>query len=112
MPPDKVNALRQTLSSYLGHFKHADTHRLVESLWAEHGWLAQYFILDNRGLHDRFKYRGVFRSLKARRIFSGFVWEKKTATMLKVGKFYEFFDADALNLGAAMGLKPVANRRG
>jgi len=39
-------ALRATLASYLGHFRHADHYRLVTALFAEFPWLNSLFCLD------------------------------------------------------------------
>jgi len=41
MEPERVNALRQTVSSYFGHFKHADAFHLLQALWNRHSWLAE-----------------------------------------------------------------------
>jgi len=43
--PD-LDRLRATLSSYLGHFRHANTFQLWQSLWRDHAWLAVYFDWD------------------------------------------------------------------
>ncbi len=43
--PETVTALRQTMASYLGHFGHADSHRLVRGLWEKHVWLQDIFVL-------------------------------------------------------------------
>jgi hypothetical protein len=38
LPPD-TQPLRAMLASYLGHFRHANAHRLVASLWQRYPWL-------------------------------------------------------------------------
>ncbi|MBW6519980.1 MAG: hypothetical protein K0A99_03075 [Desulfoarculaceae bacterium] len=48
--PETVTALRQTLASYLGHFVHADSRRLVDGLWEKHAWLKDIFVLQQDGL--------------------------------------------------------------
>ena len=107
-----LSKLRQTLASYLGHFKHADTYNLISSLWARHAWLSECFIFDHGKLYNRFRYAGVFRSLKAQATFFKARLGKETAFFLKVGKFYELFDYHALGFGVAMGLNPTKNQRG
>jgi hypothetical protein len=39
------NDLRATLASYLGHFKHANSHNLIQSLWQQYPWLSWLFKL-------------------------------------------------------------------
>ncbi len=46
---ETVTPLRQTLASYLGHFVHADSRRLVDSLWEKHAWLKEVFVLQKDG---------------------------------------------------------------
>lgn len=36
------------LNSYLGHFRHASSHRLVERIWERFPWLAEYFDYDGQ----------------------------------------------------------------
>jgi len=48
--PETVTALRQTLASYLGHFVHADSRRLIGGLWERHVWLKDVFVLQKDGL--------------------------------------------------------------
>ena len=38
--PSDTRPLRSMLASYLGHFRHANAHRLVASLWQRYPWLA------------------------------------------------------------------------
>ena len=38
-----LNNLFATLSSYLGHFKHADSYKLVKSVWQRYSFLSCYF---------------------------------------------------------------------
>ncbi len=63
-------------------------------------------------LHDRFKYRGTFRSLRGQAHFLKDRLGKGTVAFMKVGRYYELFDDDATGLGAGMGLKPVPRQRG
>ena len=45
LPPERRDALRAVLASYLGHFGHADSFNLVQSLFAEFPWLGCLFAL-------------------------------------------------------------------
>ncbi len=105
MAPEIVTALRQTLSSYLGHFKHADTFHLLKSLWSEHAWLAEYFFLNGDLLLDRFKHRGVFRSLKCQIHFFRYRFGQGVTLLVRVGKFYELYGTDTSKISSLLGLK-------
>ncbi len=41
-------ALYGQLNSYLGHFRHASSHRLLARIWQDFPWLAEYFRCDGR----------------------------------------------------------------
>ncbi|ETR65394.1 MAG: hypothetical protein OMM_14325, partial [Candidatus Magnetoglobus multicellularis str. Araruama] len=51
---ESVSSLLSTLNSYLGHFKHADTHRLKKKLFKTYYWLNYYFILIQKKRLKRF----------------------------------------------------------
>ena len=46
LPAGMVESLRSTLASYLGHFRHAHSHRLVTALWRRYPWLGLLFGCD------------------------------------------------------------------
>ena len=105
MPQEKVGELRQTVSSYLGHFKHAQTWNLLKKVWARFVWLREYFFLVDGRLLDRFRYRGAFRSLHAQLHFFRYRLGKAVALLVRVGKFYELHGLDARKLAPLLGLK-------
>ncbi len=45
LQPEKVKRLQQVLASYLGHFKHADSYRLVRQLFTSYPFLGEVFKL-------------------------------------------------------------------
>jgi len=47
-PPD-TRTLFAMLASYLGHFRHANSHRLMASLWQRYAWLRWLVRLDDGG---------------------------------------------------------------
>jgi hypothetical protein len=94
MDPDVVIALRQIFSSYLGHFKHAHSHRLVQSLFTKHAWLNTIYLYFDNGIHLRYMPKIEFKSLKAQIRFFRSRLESKII-FCKVGKFIEIFDHDA-----------------
>lgn len=112
MTSEMVKSLRQTLSSYIGHFKHADSFNLLQSIWHRHNWLAEYFFLCQDIILDRFRYRGIFHFFKNQLHFFRFRLGPDTAILTRVGKFYEFYDQDALTMGTVLGLSPVSSLRG
>jgi RNA-directed DNA polymerase len=136
-PEGAVMELRQTLASYLGHFKHANTFTLVNSLLAHNSWLREYFIFSKGKLMDRYKYRGVFRSLRAQYLFfrarlentvipphpalSPLLGERDrvrgservhTVIFFHMGKFLELYDQDALTIAKPLGLEMRKDFRG
>ncbi len=46
-PWPTLQLVYQQLNSYLGHFRKASSHRLVEQLWQRFPWLAEYFRRDD-----------------------------------------------------------------
>lgn len=104
MKPDKVYELRQVISSYLGHFKHANTWNLINGLFEKHDWLNEYFFLNQKRLLDRFRYKGVFRSLRSQVNFFR-TRLGNTICFIQVGKFYELYGSQARSLSRIMNLR-------
>ena len=111
MLPEMVIELRQTLSSYLGHFKHADTFKLVNSIFEKNPWLMEYFVLHEGKLMDRFRYKGRFRSLRAQCLFFRSRL-RETILLFRIGRFLEVYDTDAVLIYKSFGLKKWENYRG
>ncbi|TFG37712.1 MAG: hypothetical protein E4H46_01230 [Desulfobacterales bacterium] len=104
MKPERVYALRQVLSSYLGHFKHADTWNLVIALFARHDWLLEYFFLDNGKIPDWFRHKGVFRTLRGQvNFFKARLGD--TLCFMQVGRYYELYGSQARCMAAVLNLK-------
>lgn len=64
LPADVRQQLHATLASYLGHFRHAQSERLLRSLWRRFSWLACFFERRMYQLLPRWQPRSVtsFRS--------------------------------------------------
>jgi hypothetical protein len=108
--PDLVKELKQTLSSYLGHFRHADSFNLVNSVFQKNDWLNKFLYLKNYRVFDKFKYKGNFRSLDLqfdffRQRLEGFI------LFIKVGKYYELYNDDAFFAQKALGLKKINTKK-
>ncbi|MCL6584578.1 MAG: DUF1566 domain-containing protein [bacterium] len=110
-PDEMIRKLRQTLASYLGHFKHANTFRLINSLLAANSWLGEYFIFHKGKLKDRYKHKGLFRSFHNQYLFFR-TRLNNTVLFFQVGKFMELYDQDALGLAPSLGLEIKENFRG
>ncbi|MBF0202511.1 MAG: hypothetical protein HQK66_14630 [Desulfamplus sp.] len=111
---DVLTHLRQTLASYLGHFKHANSWQLMHAIFEKHNWLNFIFILDpfNCKLIEKLKYKGCFRSYKAQVIFFKFRFGDGWLHLFRAGRFFEAYGDDALKLQEAFGYRLKNHRKG
>jgi retron-type reverse transcriptase len=111
MAEDWTVRLMQTLASYLGHFKHADSYSLINTLFLKNKWLGEYFTVRKARLIRKHVRKGVFRSLKSQVSFfrAGL---KDTLLLFQVGKFMEAYDADAMLMNKFLGCKVQKEKRG
>jgi hypothetical protein len=109
-----LDALAATLSSYLGHFKLANSWHLWQTLWRRFEFLAQYFDFDAE--HGRLvrKYPVPAGLNTVRRQYRYFRWRfPEDALLFRVGRFYEFYDIGQPEWLEGLGLKRMGwNRRG
>jgi len=103
--------LRQTLASYLGHLKHADTHHLLQALWARFPWLNLLFLRVGYHLYARFHYPGEFRTFRSQVCFLQFRLAGVPA-LFRVGKYYELYGRDAQEISKVCGLQLLPEKRG
>ena len=94
MNPEMVVELRQTLASYLGHFKHAQTGGLIRSLFKKNNWIENIFIYVDGTIQERFAPKNEFRTLRSqirffRNQLDGFL------LFVRMGKYIELYDNDA-----------------
>lgn len=54
--PELVEAIRATLASYLGHFKHAHSLKLIQSIWQKYNWLNDLFEFNEKDYQLILKY--------------------------------------------------------
>jgi len=110
MTPEKVWKLQQVISSYLGHFKHANTWKLIHTIMQKNSWLKHYFFFANGKLTQRFSHKGIFRGFRSQFVFfKGRVGQ--AVLLVRMGKYFELYDADALFAHARLGLKLIADAR-
>lgn len=54
-PWSVLDEVYRSLNSYLGHFRHAASYRLIEQLWARFPWLAEYYRWDGERIAYAFR---------------------------------------------------------
>jgi RNA-directed DNA polymerase len=110
----ELDALAATLSSYLGHFRLANSWNLWQSLWAGFPFLAQYFEFDAGRWRLVRKYPVPAGLDIVRRQYRYFRWRfPEDALLFRVGRFYEFYDIRMPPWLTMLGLKRMRwNRRG
>ena len=109
---DLIKQLQQSLSSYLGHFSHANSYNLCKSLFRQHYWLEYFFIFDekNTNIVDRLKCKNVFRTFRGQMEFfkSRF---PNCISLFQVGRYYEIYNEQALWMHRWARLKMRENVR-
>ncbi len=109
-----LNELAACLSSYLGHFKQADSFRLRSRLWQEFPYLSEYFEFDvvNQRLLRRYPTAKSFRRVLGQyRYFRGCFLDD--VLLFQVGRFIEFYGVADQSIAELLGLKRMAvNWRG
>lgn len=103
---ETVRKLRQTLASYLGHFRHANAYTLTNSLFDVCNFPGDIFALNDAG-HLTPLYEPAVEPATLR-------WQYEWATerygggcvFFQVGKFCEFHGEQAERYGACFGLTP------
>ncbi len=102
--------LLHTLNSYLGHFKFADTHKLVEKIFKRYSYLNEYFVRTKAKVIRNFNFKCRFADLAAqywffRRKYRGYL------LFFQVGCFVEFYGRHAKIAQDAFGLSAEHSRR-
>ena len=109
-----LDSLAATLSSYLGHFKMADTYSLSLSLWKRHAFLSQYFDFDaeKRELLQKYKFPRGFKKIRQQYLYYNRVFPEDII-LFQVGDFFEFYHAHDRRPTQLLGLSKMGkNRRG
>ena len=109
-----LDALSATVSSYLGHFKLANSWHLWRSLWSRYSFLAQYFDFDAEQWKLVRKYPVPAGFRVACQQYRYFRWRfPEDVLFFRVGRFFEFYDIGETPQLACLGLKKMGwNRRG
>ncbi len=107
-----LDQCRAVLASYLGHFLQADSFGLRQSVWAEFGYLAQYFAIDDDYRQLSPLYRVPSRFANVRQQYGWFRRQfANDVVLFQVGCFYEFYHPSDQALAERLGLKPLADNR-
>ena len=105
-----VQPLFQMLCSYLGHFKHANSYRLVSRLLERESWLKEYFFLENRRFYMKYDHGRIFKTIRAQHAyFKGRLGD--ALLFVKIGRFFELYGDDAVFAASALGLKIIEKQR-
>jgi len=109
-----LDRLGATLSSYLGHFRLANTWKLWSSMWRRYGFLAQYFAFDARQRKLIGKYRPPKGLQRVRDQYRHFRWRfPDDVLFFQVGRFMECYELGTPAWAQWLGLKRMRwNRRG
>ncbi len=100
------------LSSYLGHFAHADSYRLQQSVIKRHNWLAEFFSLDDRESgtikpRARFCHPQIWRNIAEQYGYYRHIFPA-TVLLFQVGAYFEFYDTPAVLVLELLQLQPLA----
>jgi len=108
-----LNELAAVVSSYLGHFKMANSWNLWQALWMKFSFLAQYFEFDAATWRLVRKYPVPYMR-QVRRQYRYFRWRyPQDVVLMRVGKFIEFYDVIEPSWMTHLGLQKMGwNRRG
>ena len=111
LPPDRIQALRRVVCSYISHFQHANAHRLIRSIFDHHDWLGRIFEWRGGKLHDRLKPRRGYRYFRTQvRFFKSRL--PGCVCFIRMGRYVELYDEDAKLMNAILGFQLRRNVRG
>ncbi|MDK9719074.1 MAG: reverse transcriptase domain-containing protein [Trichlorobacter sp.] len=109
---EPLRRLRQTLASYLGHFRHANARQLIRGLFKKFVWLQELFSLDTDcRLHPCYEPTSIPANLKEQ-----YCWVAEQYSGLciffQVGRFCEWYGEQAEHFSRFFGLALQKDRRG
>lgn len=109
---EELENLFATLTSYLGHFRHADSFKLVKAIWQRYSFLSRYFKLDLKNIKLQRKYvvPDNFRTVRQQygyfqNMFAGDI------IFFQVGRFFEFYQAPSKQIAGLLNLYPLKENR-
>lgn len=89
---NSLDKLHATLSSYLGHFKMANTYKLWDSIWRRFSFLSQYFDYDDtkRKLLRKYLVPKQFRTVRQQYYYFRWLFPNDVL-FFQVGRYFEFY---------------------
>lgn len=99
--PELVKKTKESFSSYLAHFKYANSYKAKQSIISEFAFLNDYYKYFNLVLPHNFS------CLENQYEFFRNKLSGKNRLFFQVGCFYKFFGEDAINAGKIFGLKII-----
>ncbi|MDZ7319997.1 MAG: reverse transcriptase/maturase family protein [candidate division KSB1 bacterium] len=100
-----------TVNSYLGHFKHAQSRRIVKKIWQKYSFIRRFFKLSS---HKLTRLDQPLRRLRTLRQQVQWVHHqfKDHLCLIEIGCYFEAFDAHAKRLAQSAGLRLQKDWRG
>lgn len=103
-----LDRLSATLSSYLGHFKLAQSWNLWQGIWRRFAFLQVYFDFDAENWRLVRKYPAPKGARQVRKQYRYYCWRfPEDALFMQVGKFVEFYDIGESKAICTLGLAPM-----
>ena len=109
---DMLDRLYATFTSYLGHCKHANSFKLVRSVWLKFDFLYRYFELDMESMKIRRRYLSPTNPRTVRgqygyyqKVFAG------DLIFLQVGRYVEFYHGQSKIIAELLALGPLKKNR-
>ena len=107
-----LDQLAATLSSYLGHFKLANSWNLWQSIWKRFDFLAQYFEFDAANWRLVRKYTVPQGLRQVKKQYRYFRWRfPDDVLFFRVGRFVEFYDVGVSPVTSQLGLDTMRKNR-
>jgi RNA-directed DNA polymerase len=104
----ELNNVFATFTSYLGHFKHADSFKLVMAVWQRYSFLSRYFKLDldNMKIQRKYVVPGNFRMVRQQYGYFQKMFAEDIV-FFQVGRFFEFYHAASKQIAGLLNLYPL-----
>lgn len=103
-----LDDLFATFASYLGHFKHANSFKLIKSIWRRYTFLSRYFNMDfsSMKLYRKFIVPGNLTTVRRQyeyfqKLFAGDI------IFFQVGRFFEFYQNSSNKVAELLDLAPL-----
>ena len=107
--PEQLEQLMATMNSYLGHFRHAQTRKMVQQLFIDFSFLNEYFYLNQYRLIRKYRPTKYVKRFRHQVVFYTKLFPD-TVVLFQVGCYFEAYGLAARKLSAT--LKYQLRRKG